>query len=245
VGSDAARTRTFDIISGRGPIQIENIRTDHPGLVVKTLPNAPTDDGSTHHFEMTLDPSLPEGNFNGKIFVKTDMANQAELGRGESLRLAGACAGLLALSAVLGVTVNLLRPLASRLPWAGDWDDHIETKAYHAGIPLVFLAGAKERIAEGSAMLFDARTPEQYAAGHLPGARNLPLHEVDERLAAYASLLTMQTPIWVYCGGAECGDALELAIQLRTYGFEDLTLYPGGFAEWTEYGEAIHTGEMP
>jgi len=79
VGTDGARVRTFDIISGRGPIQIENIRTDNPGIVVKALPDQSAADGSSHHFELTLDSSLPAGNLNGKVFVKTDLPNQSEL----------------------------------------------------------------------------------------------------------------------------------------------------------------------
>ena len=96
-----------------------------------------------------------------------------------------------------------------------------------------------------ASILFDARVPEQYEAGHLPRARNLPVGEVDQRLVAYASLLTMQTPILVYCGGADCLDALELAVKLREFGFQDLTLYPGGFAEWTEYGGDVRAGSEP
>ncbi len=165
--------------------------------------------------------------------------------RDKCLNLAGACAGLLILSVVLGVTVNLVRPEATRLSWVGDWDDHIETKAFHAGIPVIFLAGAQDRVQKGTGILFNARVPEQYATGHLPGAQNLPVGEVDQRLAAYAFRLTMQTPIWVYCGGSDCGDALDLAEKLRTYGFKDLTLYPGGYSEWTEYGGETHTGEAP
>jgi len=173
------------------------------------------------------------------------MSLQAEAFRGGALRLTGTSAALLLLSILLGSAVNLLRPASSRLAWIGDWDAHIETKAFQAGIPVLFLAGARDRVNENVDVLFDARPPDQYAAGHLPGARNLPLNEVDQRLAAYASLLMMETPIWVYCGGADCGDALELAVQLRSFGFENLTLYPGGFAEWTEYGGDIHTGDEP
>jgi rhodanese-related sulfurtransferase len=164
---------------------------------------------------------------------------------GEWLHLAGACASLLALATALGLAVNFLRPAASRLPWVGDWNRHIETQAFKAGIPVVFLGGARERVGDAATIILDARVPEQYEAGHLPRARNLPVGEVDPRLVAYASLLTMQTPILVYCGGADCGDALELAVKLRALGFEDLTLYPGGYAEWIELGGAVRTGNEP
>lgn len=165
--------------------------------------------------------------------------------RGETLRLAGACVGLLAVAIGLGSAANLLRPAATRLPWVGDWAHHVETKAFQAGIPVAFLAGARERVADPATIIFDARVPEQYEAGHLPGARILPVGEADQRLGAYASLLTPETPILVYCGGADCLDALELAVKLREYGFQDLTLYPGGFAEWTEYGGDVRAGIEP
>jgi rhodanese-related sulfurtransferase len=165
--------------------------------------------------------------------------------RGETLRLAGACAALLLLAAGLGIAVNFLRPAATRLPWVGDWKHHVETKAFRAGIPVAFLAGVRERTEDPSTVIFDARIPEHYEAGHLPGARNLPVGEADQRLGAFASLLTPETPVLVYCGGSDCLDALELALKLREYGFQDLTLYPGGYAEWTEYGGDVSTGSEP
>ena len=173
------------------------------------------------------------------------MTRSAAVRRGETLRLIGACAGLLVLSAALGSAVNLLRPAAGRLPWKGDWSRHVENKAFRAGIPVTFLAGAQARTADPATAVFDARVPEQYETGHLPGARNLPVDDADRRLGDFASWLTPDTPILVYCGGADCADALELALKLREYGFQDLTLYPGGYAEWTEYGGAVRTGGEP
>lgn len=173
------------------------------------------------------------------------MTSGAAVRRTDALRLIGASAVLLALAAVLGAGVNVLRPAATRLPWIGDWDHHIETKAFRAGIPVVFLTGARQWADDAAAIVFDAREPEQYQAGHLPRALNLPLNSLDQRLGAYAARLTMQTPILVYCGGADCSDALELAVKLREFGFENLTLYPGGYAEWIEYGGAVRTGDEP
>ena len=163
----------------------------------------------------------------------------------DAIRLVGACAGLLALAAALGAAANLLRPSSTRLPWIGDWEHHVETQAFRAGIPVAFLAGARERVENPAVVVFDARIREQYEAGHLPRAHSLPVGEADQRLGAYASLLTPQTPILLYCGGADCSDALDLAKKLREYGLRNLTLYPGGYAEWTEYGGAVRTGGEP
>jgi rhodanese-related sulfurtransferase len=63
------------------------------------------------------------------------------------------------------------------------------------------MAGAIERrrvselLAEG-AQLLDVLPPEDYEARHLPGARNLPLKELD---AAAATRLDRGRPVIVYC----------------------------------------------
>ena len=79
IGPDGARSRTFDIISGKGPIQIVSYRTDNPGLRLTPVAAEPGTDGSRQRFELTRDPALPEGNINGAAFVKTDMVDQPEL----------------------------------------------------------------------------------------------------------------------------------------------------------------------
>ena len=106
-------------------------------------------------------------------------------------------------------------------------------------------AEAARLLREEGATLVDVREPDEHARQRIPGARNLPVDEADRRLGDFASWLTPDTPVLVYCGGADCADALDLALKLREYGFQDLTLYPGGYAEWTEYGGAVRTGGEP
>ncbi|MDD2239139.1 MAG: rhodanese-like domain-containing protein [Kiritimatiellae bacterium] len=161
--------------------------------------------------------------------------------RGVLLRISDAMV-LLAMAVLLGTVANFVRPQATRLPWVSDWDRHIETLAFRAGIPVTFLNGAQTRVGDPATAIIDARVPDEFAAGHLPRAWSLPVADVEQRLVDYVSQLTPETPILVYCGGSECDDALELAKKLREFGFEDVTLYPGGIAEWVAYGGAIHTG---
>lgn len=163
----------------------------------------------------------------------------------EGRRLLVAAAGLLALAVFLGAGFNTLRPAATRLPWTQDWERHIETLAFRAGIPVAFLIRARERVGNPDTVVFDARLPEEYRAGHLPGALPMPVGEAGSAIVRQAHRLTPQTPILVYCGGSDCEDALDLAVKLREFGFEDLTLYPGGFAEWVEYGGPVETGDGP
>ncbi|NLB64849.1 MAG: rhodanese-like domain-containing protein [Lentisphaerae bacterium] len=160
-------------------------------------------------------------------------------------QLAGDCILLLLGASLLGLAVNTLRPEATRLPWKSAWDRHIETLAFRANIPVTFLQGVRDAVADPATIVLDARALDEYLEAHLPGARPLPLLEVEQRLIEYVQLLTFETPILVYCGGADCDDALELAKRLRDYGFLHLTLYPGGLAEWVEYDGPTQSGDEP
>ena len=81
---------------------------------------------------------------------------------------------LLALAAALAAGVNAwkLRGGGSDgLPWVGDWDSYVESKALAAGIGIVTMRELADRVP--SAVL-DARPRELYRAGHVPGAWPCP-----------------------------------------------------------------------
>ena len=67
---------------------------------------------------------------------------------------------------------------------------------------------------EAGALLLDVRSPEEFAASHIPGACNLPLPELEAR---FAELWPKQQPIVLYCrSGARSARAATL---LRGAGF--------------------------
>jgi hypothetical protein len=59
------------------------------------------------------------------------------------------------------------------------------------------LAQARDLRDRGQAVLVDVRSPQEFAAGHLAGAVNIPLSEVADRVAEIRSLGRL--PI-LYCG---------------------------------------------
>jgi phage shock protein E len=89
-----------------------------------------------------------------------------------------------------------------------------------AGLYLLFLRGreiqggdARKLVAAG-ARLLDVRSPEEYAGGHLPGAINIPVQELDRRVAEVGPI---DGELVVYCrSGHRSGRATEL---LRQHGF--------------------------
>lgn len=64
-----------------------------------------------------------------------------------------------------------------------------------AEIPRVSLADAKNALEAGSAVFVDVRDPASYAAGHIPGARSLPLDVLEQA----AGELDPQAWIITYC----------------------------------------------
>lgn len=77
-------------------------------------------------------------------------------------------------------------------------------------------------------LLLDVRTPEEFAAGHLPGALNIPLQELPQRAAE----LPGDGDIVVYC---ESGRRAKLATQaLHDAGFKHLRELQGSMRAWRE-----------
>jgi rhodanese-related sulfurtransferase len=78
--------------------------------------------------------------------------------------------------------------------------------------PLISEPDAKALVERG-ALLVDVRTPEEFGSGHLVGARNIPLHELEAR----KDELPRNTDIVLYCrSGARSSRARAM---LRAAGF--------------------------
>lgn len=88
-----------------------------------------------------------------------------------------------------------------------------------------------ERARDGLVTVVDVRPPEEYAAGHVPGAVNIPLKNLEQRL----NDLPREQEIVAYCRGPHCVLAFDAVAQLRAKGFQARRL-EDGFPEWREAG---------
>jgi rhodanese-related sulfurtransferase/DNA-binding HxlR family transcriptional regulator len=84
-----------------------------------------------------------------------------------------------------------------------------------------------ERLTRGDIVLVDVRPEEEYAAGHIDGARSIPLDELERRLAE----LPPDTDVVAYCRGPFCAYAHEAVRQLRAGGRSARRLTEG-WPEW-------------
>ena len=106
-------------------------------------------------------------------------------------------------------------------------------------IPAIPFAVAQRRFHDEAALFIDARSPADFAAGHIPGARSIPYEAFDDYFSELADLIDTGTELIVYCSGRECDDALLLAAELRSMGVDDVVLFVDGFDGWKQYGGAI------
>jgi ArsR family transcriptional regulator len=87
------------------------------------------------------------------------------------------------------------------------------------------------RMRDGLVTLIDTRPEEEFAAGHLPGAINLPLGELKRRLRE----LPRDREIVAYCRGPYCVLSYEAVAELRKRGFNAFRL-EDGYPEWKAAG---------
>jgi len=94
----------------------------------------------------------------------------------------------------------------------------------------------RRRLQEDLVTLLDVRPHEEFAAGHLPNAINIPLRELAHRLRE----LPRNRPVVAYCRGAYCVLAFEAVALLRKRGFTAVRLEEG-FPEWRAAGLPVAT----
>lgn len=88
-----------------------------------------------------------------------------------------------------------------------------------------------ERARKGLVTVLDVRPSEEFAAGHLPGAINIPIGELEERLAK----LPKRREVIAYCRGPYCLMSFEAVLKLRERGWKARRL-ENGFPEWKAAG---------
>ena len=83
------------------------------------------------------------------------------------------------------------------------------------------------RLRRGDVIVVDVRPSEEFEAGHIDGARSIPIDELRDRLAE----LPADREVVAYCRGPFCAYAHEAVRQLRAAGRSAVRLHEG-WPEW-------------
>ncbi|MEI6892141.1 MAG: rhodanese-like domain-containing protein [Pontiella sp.] len=145
---------------------------------------------------------------------------------------------MLLISGMASFVVNGVHP--QRIPWVQAWSSQVEAKARKHGIPVIPLAVVIQKFQSLEPTIFvDARSEEEFKAGHIPGAISIPFQSLDEQFQRIGRVLDSEKELIIYCSNRDCDDSLMLAIGLQAMGAEDLVLFIDGFEIWQQYGGEV------
>jgi len=103
-----------------------------------------------------------------------------------------------------------------------------------AGVEQVSVAELQRRLARGDVVVLDVRPESEYAAGHIAGARSVPIDELD----SVVDRLPRRREIIAYCRGPYCVYADDAVRLLRERGLRARRL-DVGFPEWRRAGMPV------
>jgi len=116
----------------------------------------------------------------------------------------------------------------------------MSSRERNSQLPRVQTAELVRRL--GGLVVIDAHGPPYFALGHIPGAVNIPPHQVS-RLAPMR-VGCQDTPVVVYGGSGSC-NAIIVADQLLRLGYREVAVYEDGLEGWIAAGLPIATQDTP
>ena len=158
--------------------------------------------------------------------------------------------GLMIVATLLGIVVNAVRPNGVALIQSGAPVSTVQHTATHADSAAadtthalaegaISLAEMKRLFDEGTAIILDARDAAEYAEGHIPGAINIPYDRIPEYFDILNSQVPMDAHVVVYCRSLTCDFSDQLATELKIIGYQNVSVFSGGWDEWTTAGYPV------
>ncbi len=106
------------------------------------------------------------------------------------------------------------------------------------GIELVDREGLARRLDDGAVVVLDVRPAAEFGAGHIAGARSVPIGELRKHLKA----LPADAQVVAYCRGPYCVYADDAVRELNRKGFKAGRL-EDGYPEWKRAGLPTAVGD--
>lgn len=108
-----------------------------------------------------------------------------------------------------------------------------ESRQHPEDMEWVSIRDLLSRMDDGTVVLLDVRSDDEFMQSHLPGAINIPIEQLEQRI----SELSKSADVIAYCRGQYCVLTAEAVAILRTKGHRARPL-AGGVSEWTAAGLA-------
>jgi rhodanese-related sulfurtransferase len=135
--------------------------------------------------------------------------------------------------------VGSLHALAERrLAEVREFSD--EFRQGHERMTAVDRRNLMRRIRDGDVVVVDVREVSEYEAGHIPGARSVPLEELENALKS----LPKNREIVAYCRGLYCGLAEDAVAMLRKKGYRASRIHDS-IVDWKDAGLPVARRSVP
>ena len=109
-------------------------------------------------------------------------------------------------------------------------------------VPRLTLAEFKPLQAKNAVLTIDVRDPHAFDAGHIPGALNVSVVDVE----IMANRVLKETrPVVAYCACPDDGSSLYVAAKLMRVGVKDIKVLTGGWNGWNKAGGKVEVTPAP
>ncbi|MFH1687131.1 MAG: rhodanese-like domain-containing protein [bacterium] len=154
---------------------------------------------------------------------------------------------ILILTVVVSAVVNWVSP--NQISWVGHYREvnlnrpkPVKPPEPDAGDPpYIDLDLAVFDHGSGQGMFIDARDPDEFECGTIPGSLNVPFEhmpDVDDLTPYFDSALGFpprDQRLVVFCSGEDCDLSIHLSRNLQAVGYTNLAIFFGGFREWERW----------
>ncbi|MBN2255517.1 MAG: rhodanese [Deltaproteobacteria bacterium] len=139
---------------------------------------------------------------------------------------------LLLIGIAIGTGYHVVTP--SGLSWFGNTNPSVSLNA--EGIEEIALDDVWSLYRQKEAVFLDARDPDTFWKGHIPGALNIPPPDAEHWIDDIRAFENDGKTIISYCDGVACPLGEELALNLREKGVQSVKVLINGWSRWRAAG---------
>jgi rhodanese-related sulfurtransferase len=220
MGDRAAKERLFDAFASVA----KGLASGRRGEIIDVLAQGPR---SVEEIAVEIDQSVANTSHHLRLLAQSGLLRSQRDGTRILYRLAG--------SSVLQLWRTLRMVAAEQV---GEVDRLAEDYlGKREGLEPVMPKDLLRRLKRGEVTVLDVRPTAEFEAGHIVGARSIPIDELSKRLKELRS----SQQIVAYCRGPYCVFADDAVRLLRRKGFSASRLQDG-FPEWRDAGNPVAVG---
>jgi rhodanese-related sulfurtransferase len=153
---------------------------------------------------------------------------------GKTWRAVWQSGAIVVLACVIGVLANESR--SDKLALVTDWPPEARSTTDAGNSMAISLDEARRLCLNEGAVFLDARSPEDYARGHIRCAQNIPWQSFDAYMDRVWGVISEDACIVTYCDGVHCSLSEDLAKELIAMGYQKVKILSNGYTRWVEAG---------